>query len=88
MLEPALQIGQLGTCVLFPRMRLREVPAERSQLGLGEVGQLDGRSRERRLRRVGRFRLRRRLLHLATLLQLGAEARAESVLGVVLGGGH
>ena len=69
-------------------MRLGEVPAERGQLGLREVGQLDGFGRGRQLRRLGRRRLVCRLLRLATFLQLGAEARAESLLGIVLGGGH
>ncbi len=66
LLEPALEVGQLGTRVLLPRKRLGEIPTERGQLGLGEVGQLDGLGRGRQLRRVGRLRLGRRLLRLAT----------------------
>src|SRR5918994_1247398 len=69
-------------------MRLGEVPAQGGQLGLGEVGQLDGLGCGWQLRRVRRVQLGRRLVRLPTLFQLGAEAGAESLFGVVLGGRH
>ena len=82
-------IGELRPRLLLARERLVELLPER--VDLVEAGRLGGSGRlgrRRRTRLCGCLRLRRRLVAVAARLQLGPEARAESLLDFVFAGCH
>ena len=86
----ALEIGKLGPRLLLARERLVELLPQRVDLvEAGHLGRGSGRLGRRRLNRLcGCLRLRRGLVAVAARLQLGPEARAESLLDFVFAGCH